>query len=167
MGDIADALIQALLERNVKTVYGVPGDFVLGLFDRFQSHPSIELVCFAGEEGAAFAADAEARLNGLGVVMITYGVGALKILNAIGGAYAEYSPVLVISGAPGVNSDRGGGDDLRLIHHSVYKHEDSVQRRMFQEVCVESASLDSPSTAEIEIAKVLNGIRASSRPGYL
>ena len=63
---------------------GVPGDFVLGLFDRFEKHPDIELICTAGEEGAAFAADAEARLNGLGVVMITYGVGALKILNAIG-----------------------------------------------------------------------------------
>ena len=32
------------------------------------------------------------------MVMITYGVGALKIINAIGGAHAEYSPVLVISG---------------------------------------------------------------------
>ena len=70
--------------QNQFTHIGVPGDFVLGLFDRFEKHPDIDLICTAGEEGAAFAADAEARLNGLGVVMITYGVGALKILNAIG-----------------------------------------------------------------------------------
>ena len=79
MVDITDALIQALVRRGVKTVYGVPGDFVLGLFKRFEDCPEIETVCTAGEEGAAFAADAEARLNGLGVVMITYGVGALKV----------------------------------------------------------------------------------------
>ncbi|KAL7494167.1 hypothetical protein ACHAWT_002890, partial [Skeletonema menzelii] len=52
--------------------------------------------------------------------MITYGVGALKILNVIGGAHAECSPVLVISGAPGINSDRKG-DSQPLIHHSVYQ----------------------------------------------
>lgn len=79
MVDITDALIQALVRRGVKTIYGVPGDFVLALFKRFEDCPEIETVCTAGEEGAAFAADAEARLNGLGVVMITYGVGALKV----------------------------------------------------------------------------------------
>ena len=78
MVDVTDALIQALVRRGVKTVY-VPGDFVLGLFKRFEDCKEIETVCTAGEEGAAFAADAEARLNGLGVVMITYGVGALKV----------------------------------------------------------------------------------------
>lgn len=66
MVDIADALIQSLIARGVKTVYGVAGDYVLGLFDRFQRCPDIDLIYFAGEEGAAFAADAEARLNGLG-----------------------------------------------------------------------------------------------------
>lgn len=160
--------------QNQFTHIGVPGDFVLGLFDRFEKHPDIELICTAGEEGAAFAADAEARLNGLGVVMITYGVGALKILNAIGvsvldaivmptlymyyicvwpyistllSIYISFPPifrfripiytgcicrvltVLVISGAPGIKEE---GHDT-LIHHSIYKQEDSVQRRMFQE----------------------------------
>lgn len=100
------------------------------------------------------------------VVMITYGVGAMKILNAIGGAHAEFSPVLVISGAPGINTDKGGHDE-KYVHHSIYKREDSVQRRLFREVCVEEASLDSPRTAPQEIIKVLNGIRAYSRPGYL
>ena len=53
---------------------------MLALFKRFEDCPEIETVCTAGEEGAAFAADAEAHLNGLGVVMITYGVGALKVI---------------------------------------------------------------------------------------
>eukprot|EP00985_Skeletonema_marinoi_P007373 scaffold3224_cov129-Skeletonema_marinoi.AAC.1 len=149
MVDITDALIQALVRRGVKTVYGVPGDFVLGLFKRFEDCPEIEVVCTAGEEGAAFAADAEARLNGLGVVMITYGVGALKILNAVGGAYAECSPVLVISGAPGINSDGKGGSQP-LIHHSVinreiFKHACSIPRdRIARELSFPISSVSSP-----------------------
>ena len=42
MVDITDALIQALVRRGVKTVYGVPGDFVLGLFKRFEDCPEIK-----------------------------------------------------------------------------------------------------------------------------
>ncbi len=50
MVDVTDALIQALVRRGVKTVYGVPGDFVLGLFKRFEDCKEIETVCMAGEE---------------------------------------------------------------------------------------------------------------------
>lgn len=97
---------------------------------------------------------------------MTYGVGALKILNAIGGAYAEYSPVLVICGVPGLKEDRG--NDQTLIHHNIYKQgEDSVQRRMFEEVCVETGSLSSARTAVQIILKVLNSIKSNSRPGYI
>ena len=51
------------------------------------------LICTAGEEGAGFAADAHGRLQGLGVAVVTYGVGALKLLNPVAGAYAERSPL--------------------------------------------------------------------------
>lgn len=77
--DIGDALIHALIQRGVKNVYGVPGDYVLALFDRLERCPDINLICTASEEAAGFAADAEARLSGLGVCLITYGVGAFKV----------------------------------------------------------------------------------------
>ncbi len=77
--DIGDALLHALIQRGVKNVYGVPGDYVLALFDRLERCPDINLICTASEEAAGFAADAEARLSGLGVCLITYGVGAFKV----------------------------------------------------------------------------------------
>jgi len=52
------------------------------------------------EQGAAFAADAYVRINGLGVVCVTYCVGRLKVVNATARAFAEKSPIVVISGAP-------------------------------------------------------------------
>jgi len=72
---IVAALIEALQLRGVRRVYGVPGDYVLGLFAALQASP-IDLICTAGEEGAGFAADAHGRLQGLGVAVVTYGVGA-------------------------------------------------------------------------------------------
>ena len=158
--DIAHALIEALVQRGVRRVYGVPGDYVLGLFDRFEQSP-IEMVCTAGEEGAGFAADAHARLQGLGVAVVTYGVGALKLLNPVAGAYAERSPLLVISGAPGVRESDGHA----LLHHSIRASD--TQQRFFHEVCAETARLDSGRTAASEITKVLAAMQRESRPGYL
>jgi len=43
-----------------------------------------------------------ARINGLGAVCVTYCVGGLKVVNATAQAFAEKSPVVVISGAPGI-----------------------------------------------------------------
>jgi len=158
--DIAEALIDALQQRHVRRVYGVPGDYVLGLFDRLE-HSPIEVICTAGEEGAGFAADAHARLAGLGVAVVTYGVGALKLLNPVAGAYAERSPLLVISGAPGVRES----DANNLLHHMIRSSD--TQQRFFAEVCAATARLDSGRTAVAEITKVLTAMDRESRPGYL
>ena len=54
------------------------------------------------EDCAGFAADAYARVNGMGALCVTYCVGGLSVCNSIAGAYAEKSPLVVISGAPGL-----------------------------------------------------------------
>ncbi|MEB3334778.1 MAG: thiamine pyrophosphate-binding protein [Cyanobacteriota bacterium] len=158
--DITSQLIEALLQRGVKRVYGVPGDYVLGLFDRLERSP-IDVICMAGEEGAGFAADAHARLQGLGVAVVTYGVGALKVLNPVAGAYAERSPLLVISGAPGLRES----DEHALLHHRIRASD--TQERFFKEVCAQTACLDSGRTAVDKILRVLDAMRRESRPGYL
>ncbi|MEB3169259.1 MAG: thiamine pyrophosphate-binding protein [Synechococcaceae cyanobacterium] len=158
--DITSQLIEALLQRGVRRVYGVPGDYVLGLFDRLERSP-IELICMAGEEGAGFAADAHARLTGLGVAVVTYGVGALKLLNPVAGAFGERSPLLVISGAPGLRES----DEHALLHHRIRSSD--TQERFFKEVCVQTACLDSGRTAVDKILRVLDAMRRESRPGYL
>lgn len=158
--DITSQLIEALLQRGVERVYGVPGDYVLGLFDRLERSP-IDVICMAGEEGAGFAADAHARLTGLGVAVVTYGVGALKLLNPVAGAYAERSPLLVISGAPGLRES----DEHALLHHRIRSSD--TQERFFKEVCVQTACLDSGRTAVDKMVRVLEAMRRESRPGYL
>src|SRR5690242_19977628 len=99
---IGEYLIEKLHQHGARHVFGVPGDYILKFFDLLEQSP-LELINTCDEQAAGFAADAYARHRGIGVVCVTYCVGGLKITNAIAGAYAEKSPVIVISGSPGTN----------------------------------------------------------------
>ena len=73
---------------------------MLAFYAELENSP-LRLVGCTREDCAGFAADAYARINGIGAVCVTYCVGGLSLCNSIAGAYAEKSPVVVISGAPG------------------------------------------------------------------
>lgn len=153
-------LIERLVARGVRHVFGVPGDYVLGLFKELADSP-LTVVTTCDEQGAGFAADAYARLTGLGVVVVTYGVGGLKVVNTTAEAFAEKSPVLVISGAP------GRAEELRnpMLHHKVDQFD--TQRRVFEHLTIASADLNDPDTALHEIDRVLASIDRKKQPGYL
>ena len=93
-------LFEYLHSRGVRHSFGIPGDFVLPTFAWLEKS-KIQNITMTHEPAAGFAADAYSRVNGIGLVCVTYCVGGLNVLNAIAGAYAEKSPVVVISGAPG------------------------------------------------------------------
>jgi len=157
---IGDYLIRRLREEGVEHVFGVPGDCVLGVFKKLEESP-LRVLNTCDEQGAGFAADAYARLRGLGAVCITYAVGGLKVTNAVAQAFAERSPVVIISGAPGI------GERLHstLVHHKVRDFE--TQQKVFAELTVGVAVLDDAETAAAEIERVLMLARRHSRPVYI
>ena len=97
---LGEFLFEYLHRCGVRHSFGIPGDFALPTFAWLEKS-KIKNVTMTHEPSAGFAADAYARINGIGLVCVTYCVGGLNVLNAIAGAYAEKSPVVVISGAPG------------------------------------------------------------------
>ena len=157
---IGQYLIDRLVELGVGHVFGIPGDYVLGLYKMLESSP-IELVGTTREDGAGFAADAYARVHGLGCVCVTYCVGGLSLCNSIAGAYAEKSPVVVLSGSPGL-SERAHNP---LLHHKVKGFE--TQLEVFEKITAASAVLDDPLTAFAEIDRVLGAAVRYQRPVYL
>lgn len=80
---VGDYLIERLCAHGVEHIFGVPGDFVLGFMKDLEDSP-LTLITTRDEQGAGFAADAYARLRGLGTVCVTYGVGGLKVTNTTG-----------------------------------------------------------------------------------
>ncbi|MFA4876352.1 MAG: thiamine pyrophosphate-binding protein [Methanoregula sp.] len=157
---IGDYLISRLEEMGVGHVFGVPGDYVLGFFEKL-SNSTLTVINTNDEQGAGFAADAYARVKGLGVVCVTFGVGGLKVVNTTAQAYAEKSPVLVISGAPGLQEQHLH----TMLHHKVGTYDDQI--RIFERITVASACLSDPARAFFEIDRVLSAIVTLKRPGYL
>lgn len=157
---IGGYLIERLHEIGLNDVFGIPGDFVLGLYAMLERSP-IRVVGTCNELNAGYAADAYARINGVGAVCVTYCVGGLSLINAIAGAYAEKSPVIVISGAPGVDER---ADNL-LLHHRVGAF--STQLEIFEHITVAATCLDDTLTAFREIDRCLEAALTHKRPVYI
>jgi len=157
---IGQYLLDQLYRHGVKHIFGVPGDYVLGFYGLIE-HSPIAHVGTTREDTAGFAADAYGRLRGMGAACVTYGVGGLNIVNPIAGAYAEKSPVIVISGAPGIK-ERGPDP---LLHHRVGSF--STQRDIFSRITVAATLLDDPLTAYHEIDRVIHAVERYKRPGYI
>jgi indolepyruvate decarboxylase len=157
---IGQYLIDRLTALGITHCFGIPGDYVLGLYKMLEESP-IQLVGMTREDAAGFAADAYARIHGLGCVCVTYCVGGLSCANSIAGAYAEKSPVVVLSGSPGLNER----DRNPLLHHKVRDFDTQLQ--VYRQFTVASAVLDDPLTAFHEIDRVLNAALRYKRPVYL
>lgn len=157
---IGGYLIQRLQDHGLQHVFGIPGDFVLQFYGMLQDSP-IEVIGTTREDCAGYAADAYARVRGLGACCVTYCVGGLSLVNSIAGAYAEKSPVVVISGAPGMDERRNNP----LLHHKV--RDFNTQREVFEKITVANASLDDPLTAFREIDRCLAAALRYKRPVYM
>lgn len=153
-------LFDYLHGKGVRHAFGIPGDFALPTF-RWLDRSPIKLLTLTHEPSVGFAADAYARVHGLGVACVTYCVGGLNMLNSVACAYAEKSPLLVISGGPSP-SDRKHDP---LVHHKVRTFD--TQRRIFEEVTCATAVLNDPETAAEDIIRVVEAVLAQCRPGYI
>jgi indolepyruvate decarboxylase len=153
-------LFEYLYRRGVRHSFGVPGDFALPTFTWLEKS-KIRSITMTHEPAAGFAADAYSRINGIGLVCVTYCVGGLNVLNAIAGAYAEKSPVVVVSGAPG-RKDR---EKDPLLHHKVKTFE--TQRRIYDEVTVASSVLLDEQRAASEIVRCVDACLRYKRPVYI
>ena len=163
MGDkatIGSAVLDRLHRLGVRHIFGIPGDYVLSLFQLIEASP-IKHVATTREDCAGFAADAYARINGIGAVCVTYCVGGLNTVNAIACAYAERSPVVLLTGSPGIS------ERIRTpyLHHMV--RDFSTQREVFERMTVAAVTLDDPLTAEREMDRAFAALLRYRRPIYL
>ncbi len=156
------ALIDALAAHGAAEIFGIPGDFVLPFFKVIEESGVLPFYTLSHEPAVGFAADAAARFRGtISVAVATWGAGAFNLVNPIAGAYAERSPVVVISGAPGV-AERASGWQLHHMSRAV-----DTQSRIFREITCDQAILDDPARAPAEIARVLRSAREYSLPVYI
>jgi len=159
---LTESLLHALHAHGARQIFGIPGDFALPFFQVIEQSAILPLYTLSHEPGVGFAADASARANmGLGVAAVTYGAGALNLVNAVAGARAEKVPLVVLSGAPGKGEALSG----LLLHHQGKTLES--QLRVYREITCDQAQLDDAARAPADIARVLASCRRNSEPVYL
>ena len=159
---VGEFLVQAIKKAGAKSVFGIPGDMVIRFFKVIEDDPDLKLYTFSHEPGVGFAAVASARATRKpAVACITYGAGGLNMLNAVACAYAEKTPLIVISGGP------GEGEKVKdaFLHHMV-KDFDS-QLKIYKEVTKEAVILDSPDTAYSKIQKAIKACQEYMLPVYI
>lgn len=108
MATCGEVLVKLLEGYGVEQVFGIPGVHTVELY-RGLARSSIRHVTPRHEQGAGFMADGYARVSGKpGVCFIITGPGMTNITTAMGQAYADSIPMLVISSVQS-RSQLGGG----------------------------------------------------------
>jgi TPP-dependent 2-oxoacid decarboxylase len=164
--NVGNYLLDALYGYGVEHIFGIPGDYILQ-FDKLIELHTIKFINATRENTAGYMADAYARLRGLGVVCITYGVG-INIANALSQAYAESSPLVIISGTATLDEFATG----HKLHHLLNKHStlhqmDTTQLEIFTHFTVDQAVLTSPEEAKAQIDRVLWSCFHHKKPVYI
>ena len=155
-------LFGQLWNEGVRQIFGIPGDFVLNLYEALEDDGRFQLIRLSHEPAVGFAADGAARITaGLGVCCVTYGAGGLNMINPVACAYAEESPLVILSGGPGRLEKRAEVH----VHHEVKSFESQV--KVYQEVTEFAAILDDPRTAPSQIRKAIEVALKVKRPVYL
>lgn len=159
-GTVGEFFIDRLLSNGVEHCFGLPGDYNLNFYNKLYKS-KIEVIGTTSEAAAGYAADAYARVKGLGCVCVTYCVGGFSLVNAVACAYAEKSPVVVISGSPGLKER----DGKTLLHHMVGHFE--CQHKLFENITCANTVLRDPERAGYEIDRVLQAAQDCKQPVYI
>jgi acetolactate synthase-1/2/3 large subunit len=121
-----DVVVETLAVLGADTVFGLPGQHALGLFDAL-GRSSLRYVGSRTEVNAAFSADGHARTTGqVTPLFVSTGPGALQTLAGLQESAAASAPVLGISSQipqAGLGGVRGG-----------YLHELTDQLASFRDV---------------------------------
>ena len=96
---IYDYVANFIANKNIKTIFTIPGGGCIFLSDAFAKEKSIEVVANHHEQACALSAEGYARLSGgLGVCLVTSGPGGSNAWTGTLCSYQDSVPVMVISG---------------------------------------------------------------------
>jgi pyruvate dehydrogenase (quinone) len=94
---VADQLVEMLVSAGIKRIYAVTGDSLNEVNDAVRREGSIQWVHVRHEEAGAFAASAEAQLNGFACCAGSSGPGHVHLINGLYDAHRAGAPVIAIA----------------------------------------------------------------------
>jgi acetolactate synthase-1/2/3 large subunit len=122
----AQALVRALENVGVDTVFGIPGGAILPAYDPLFDSTQLRHVLVRHEQGAGHAAQGYAQATGrVGVCMATSGPGATNLVTPIADAYMDSVPIVAITGqvpSGAIGTDAFQEADISGITMPITKH---------------------------------------------
>ncbi len=127
----ADIVAEELLNWDVNTIFGLPGDGINGFIESLRRRQDkIKFILVRHEESAAFMACAYAKYTGkLGACVATSGPGAIHLLNGLYDAKADNTPVIAITGTTYsdlMNSNYQQDVNLMQLYSDVAVYNDMI-----------------------------------------
>ena len=160
---VGSYLATRLTQIGLKHHFAVAGDYNLVLLDQLLLNEDMRQIYCSNELNCGFSAEGYARANGAGAAVVTFSVGAISALNAIGGAFAENLPVILISGSP--NSNDYGTD--HLLHHTLGTHDFSYQLELAKQLTCAAVSVVSAELAPGQIDYAIRTAMREKKPAYI
>ena len=117
MPNVARVIVDQLVALGADLAFGVPGESYLSVLDVLHDQPELRFVTCRHEGGAAFAAEAHAKLTGRpGVLMVTRGPGVTNAAIGIHLAQQDETPMVVLVGqVPRHQRGRDAFQELDLV----------------------------------------------------
>ena len=139
----ARIVIEALIQENVKVIFGYPGGAVLPIYDELFKQKKIRHILVRHEQAAVHAAEGYARSTGkVGVVLVTSGPGATNTVTGLTDAMMDSVPVVCISGQVPthmIGNDAFQEADIVGITRPCTKHNYLVKEISKLAECIHSA----------------------------
>lgn len=160
--NVVTYLSTRLQQLGVNHLFSVPGDYTSDLLEIIDTQTTLKRIGNCNELNAGYAADGYARVNGLGAVAVTTGVGSFSLLNAIGGAYVEDTPVVAIIGTLSNTKSLDEVNGAELYHHNVGSGDANIQ--IYKPVTVAFEKISNPITAPAQIDSALTACISQKKP---
>ncbi|GAA2093198.1 acetolactate synthase large subunit [Actinomadura alba] len=122
----AQALVRALENVGVDTIFGIPGGAILPAYDPLFDSRQVRHILVRHEQGAGHAAQGYAQATGrVGVCMATSGPGATNLVTPIADAYMDSVPIVAVTGqvaSGAIGTDAFQEADISGITMPITKH---------------------------------------------
>ncbi len=167
---VATYLNKRLRQIGVGHVFAIPGDYIadwVKTLDDPKLNAGLVRVHPNNEMTATYAADGYGRATPrtVGCVAFTYGAGAITATQAVGGAFVENVPLVLINGSPSVAQFHSQRDQGVLYHHMLDGSHSDL--RIFREVTAVAVRIDNPAMAPDLIDAALRTCITASKPVYI
>lgn len=128
----AKAVVTALKDENIRSVFGIPGGANLPLYDELYNDGKIRHIHMRHEQCAAHAAEGFARVTGgVGVCIGTSGPGATNLVTGIADAYMDSVPIVALTGqvpTKVLGKDAFQETDILSVTLPITKHNFRIQK---------------------------------------